>query len=466
VVGLVIGLVVAVVGVAVALALAGAGHSPGKNAASSVRNALGLGGSYRLYGRAVAVSADPGQTDVYVDAPPLGKSVVVLRRVDPVHGRVVWSTPDLGAFDNTQTIVAGPTAAYAVTGTTVTAFDGATGRRLWEASLSYALASPCAGGCAAFVGGHLVTLSKDGTVQSFDGATGRQAWSNRMHSTPRFLEPAGGLVAVDDTAGGPSDHVLVLFDPATGASRTIAPVCAKDPATPFSPARPESEDDWFLSPDGTGLTVLMATIDGCAMHYTLGDGKVTWQDPPAQHNKQLPSSWTGSSAAAGPSAAVWTTDEGQGQTVYAVDLASGAVRKLLHDDRNRFKVAGIVDGVVALEAAPSFDSAKPQTWGVDLATGKPLWQLAYQGGSGSDDQNVSVTATAVLVAVCHSDAKQCAFKALDPKAGTVNGTSTVGAGLIPRIDALTRAPQSVLVVADGHLVVLDPTSAAVKGHFS
>ena len=390
---------------------------------------------------------------------------MVLRRVDPVHGRVVWSTPDLGNFDDTQQIVAGPTAAYAVAGTTVTAFDAATGHQLWQASLSFAPASPCAGGCAAFVGGHLVTLSRDGTVQSFDGATGKQAWGNRMKSTPRFLAAAGALVAVDDTPERASDHVLVLFNPANGAARTIAPVCAKDPATPFGPARPESEDDWFLSPDGTGLTVLMATIDGCAMHYTLGDGKVTWQDPPGAARQ----------AAALELDRVVRRRRSHRRRLDDRRGAGGDRLRRRHRHRRHPQAAprrpqpvqgGRHSGCRGVGGGAQLRQQQAADLGVDLATGRTLWQLAYRGGSSSDDQNVSVTATAVRAAVCHSDAKQCAFKALDPRAGTVNGTSTVAAGFSPRIDALSQTPQSVLVVADGHLVVLDPRSAAIKAHFS
>jgi outer membrane protein assembly factor BamB len=430
-------------------------------AASAARKAMHVFGTYTL---TTAVVPVPGGDGFYAVAPAEGSSTNVLRRVDPIRHKVVWSSSNLDGTDGGDpVVVAGTSQAFVIFGSTVLALDGGTGRQLWQASLSNGLASPCDSDCAVLAGGRLVTLSKDGTVQAFDITTGAQTWSKRLNSTPRWLEAAGPAVLVDDTSGTGPNLVVLDINAQTGATRTITPSCAPS-SDPIGPAAPTEENELFVSPDGTTLTALIADIDGCAVRYNLSNGALVWRTPPEQDSARIPASLTGQSTFLDAHNLVWTNDENGGAEVFALNTANGAIRQLLNDKQDRIQIVGVVGTTLVIQATPQYDPEKPTTVGVDLGTGAVKWRQASRVVTPSDNQGETVTAQAPMIVSCNRDASTCKFEAIDPQTGTVTGSSTVTADPAEQEQVqVVDTSTSLLVTAGwGHVVGIDPGTAAVQ----
>jgi outer membrane protein assembly factor BamB len=421
----------------------------------------GLGGGYTLTTPAVPA---PGGDGFFVIAPTRGSGTNVLRRVDPINHRVLWSSTNLNnTSGESADIVAGTNQVFAIFGTTVLALDPNTGRQLWQASLSNGLATPCDSGCAVLVGSRLVALSKDGVVQAFDAATGAQTWSKRLNSTPRWLEAAGSSVLVDDISGAGPALVVLDIDAQTGTARTIAPSCAPS-ADPIGPARPTEESELFVSPDGAALTVLIADSSGCVVQYGVSNGSQMWQTPPDQNTARIPFSLTGQSALVDAQNLVWTNDENGGMQVFALNRATGAIRQLVDDKRNNLQLVGIVGTTLVIKATPRFDPQKPATVGVDLATGVQRWQAASRVTVSGDNQGALVTSRSPIIVSCNSNANTCKFEAIDSQTGTVVGSSTVTADPAEQQEVhLVNTPDTLLVTAGwNHVVGVDPATAAIR----
>jgi outer membrane protein assembly factor BamB len=425
-------------------------------------NSSGGGSGYSTAG-AIAVPVGPSAADFYVVAPKVSAvESEVVRRVDPTTDKVVWSSGVLDQSDSgVPIVVAGPSQALAIFGTTVVALDAATGHQLWQASLSNGLATPCDSQCAVVVGQRLVALTMDGTVQAFDVASGAQSWSMRLDSTPRWLEPAGTNVLVDETAasGGPNLSVLVI-DAASGAARTLTPTCPPGPDIPLT-AGATDEGGFFVSPDGTALTVLVTTSGGCALRYNLADGALLWRTATDEENTQIPFTLTGETTAQSQSTLVWTNSG----TLFALDTSSGAIRSVLTTtDNTSFTISGIVGSTLIAQSALEDDSDKPATVGIDLTSGKQLWQIATRVVKSGDTQAVELTGSNPVIVSCNSDADTCLFEAVDPLTGTIKGSSLLPSepGEVDEVQATVTAASLEVVVGWNHVVGFNPTTAAVE----
>jgi outer membrane protein assembly factor BamB len=417
------------------------------------------GGSYTV---TTPVVATPAGVGFYAIAPNQGSTTNVLRRVDPIQHRVLWSSPNLDQSDaGDPVIVAGANQVFVIFGTTLLAFDSGTGRQEWQASLSNGLASPCDSGCAVLAGSRLVGLSKDGVVQAFDTATGAQSWSKRLNSTPRWLEAAGSSVVVDDTSGTGPALAVVDIDAQTGATRTIAPSCAPtdDPA---GPAKPIEENELFVSPDGSALTALVAQSGGCVVRYRLSDGAQVWQTAPDPNNDRIPPTLTGESTFQDANNLMWTNDATGGRQVFAINTTTGAVRPLVTDKQDDLQLVGVSGTTLVLQATPRYDPQKPVTVGVDLSTGTERWREASRVVTPNDSQTEKVTARGPIIVSCNTQANACKFEAIDAQTGTIAGSSTVAADPADQQNVHIVDGSASLLVSAGweHVVGIDPATAA------
>ncbi len=434
---------------------------------SKSKSVARLSVNYRVLGPVVPASSDPGIADIYVVAPTVGAPTTpVLRRVNPVTRKVQWSAPPIRSTNTGKVplVIPAQTRVVVIADTTVLALDAASGRQLWQASLSNELASPCDGGCAFVTGTHLVSLAKDGTLQSFDLTSGSQSWSKRLNSTPRWLHPAGDLVAVTDVAATSGhDLDLLLVDPGTGAGRSISPGCAKSPFAGTAPARAHEEGAFFVDPDGKAVTVLVTTSGGCAVRYRLPDGAPVWSTASVPDGSPIPFTLTGQATAQGPGIVAWTNNVTASKDVYVIDQATGLVRRLFDAGASTVTLEGVANGALVMQIAPNFDSSKPLVVAVDLASGQVRWRLASRAVASGDKQKVYMIAANVLVVSCQDEAETCRFESVDPDTGTIKGSTTVKAGLIPTVESLTAGPGSALAnVNNERVVAIDASTAAVR----
>ena len=93
------------------------------------------------------------------------------------------------------------------------------GRELWRQKLAAQVFT------APFVaGGRVFVLAADRSVSAFDGQTGRKLWNQQRQSEALVLRQSGVVLAVGDTLVAGLGGRLAGFDPATGAIRWEAPI--------------------------------------------------------------------------------------------------------------------------------------------------------------------------------------------------------------------------------------------------
>jgi hypothetical protein len=428
----------------------------------------GGGGSYQVEGLVVPASSAATSRYAYVIAPDVSQlDNPVLRRVDLQTRQTVWSTAGLAnANDLRPLILADGSTAVVIDGTDVYGFSATSGKQLWHSSIGYARVdnAQCAfsSGCALLIGPDLVVLEQDGTLQTLLVKDGRQVWSHKFTDTPTYLADAGGMAAVV-SAVQPSTYGFFVFDPATGAERSIVPKCASDGQGDHATAG--STSPFEISPDGKTLTVLIDGTGGCVAGYRLSNGKLLWRTHPDTQNTEIPFDLSSQTVASGPGAVAWTNTTGAGNNVqiYAVDTQTGKIRPLINagSENNTNTLDGIVDGTLVLEQAPSYASEQPGIYGISIATGKQLWMVPYRPPTNIDwtNQKVVTTTQGLVFVSCKgtqgdSMNGSCRFEAANPKTGDIVGTLNVNSlGLLPTVDDIMTLPNEVIANADESLAI-------------
>lgn len=181
-----------------------------------------LGANVALVGVRQAWSSRVGQVPPGAAPAVFGNTVAVVSGdgtvlvLDAITGRDVWRTVldkplATGAGWNGQRV-----AVLTRDNEAVVLQDG---KVMWRAQLpAQAYTAPLV------AGGRVFTLLADRSVHAFDGATGRKLWEQRRPSEPLVLNQPGSLLAVGDTLViGVSGRLLGLH-PGSGAVRWEVPI--------------------------------------------------------------------------------------------------------------------------------------------------------------------------------------------------------------------------------------------------
>lgn len=165
----------------------------------------------------------------------------------------------------------GKTTAVVTQANEVVAFDA--GRELWRHKLpAQALTAP-------FVaGGRVFVLSSDRTVTALDGASGRRLWSQQRFGEALVLRQPGVMLAVGDTLVVGLSGRLVGFDPLTGAARWDAPV-----ATPRGTNDVERLVDLVGRVSRVGDSVCVRAFQAGVGCIDAARGTVAWTKPSVGH---------------------------------------------------------------------------------------------------------------------------------------------------------------------------------------
>ncbi|WBY04073.1 outer membrane protein assembly factor BamB [Ramlibacter tataouinensis] len=136
--------------------------------------------------------------------------------LDASSGRDIWRA-SVGAPIAAGVGSDGSTAAVVTTGNELVALSG--GRVLWREKLpAQAYTAPLVAGKRVFV------LAADRSVSAFDGATGRRLWSQSRPGEPLVLRQSGVLLAVGDTLVAGQGGRLAGLNPSNGSVRWEAPI--------------------------------------------------------------------------------------------------------------------------------------------------------------------------------------------------------------------------------------------------
>jgi outer membrane assembly lipoprotein YfgL len=150
------------------------------------------------------------------NAVALGASDGTVAVLDAASGREQWRAGAGGplaagvGFDGT-------TAAVVTRGNDLVALAG--GKELWRQRLgALSTTPPLVAGARVFV------LGGDRSVSAFDGATGRRLWSQQRPGEPLVLRQAGVILAVGDTLVVAQGGRLAGLNPLNGSVRWEAPI--------------------------------------------------------------------------------------------------------------------------------------------------------------------------------------------------------------------------------------------------
>lgn len=183
--------------------------------------------------------------------------------VDAATGRELWRA---SAGDGLAAGIGsdGTTAAVVTRGNEVVAFTG--GRAAWRQKLpALSFTPPLVAGARVFV------LAADRSVTAFDGATGQRLWSQSRAGDPLVLRQAGVLLAVGDTLVVGQGGRVAALNPANGQVRWEAPI-----ATPRGINDIERLVELVGAPSRVGNSVCVRAFQAAVGCVDAGRGAVTW----------------------------------------------------------------------------------------------------------------------------------------------------------------------------------------------
>jgi outer membrane assembly lipoprotein YfgL len=143
------------------------------------------------------------------------------------------------------------------------------GRVLWREKIG------AQGYTAPFVaGGRVFVLAADRSVSAFDGASGRKLWTQQRPGEPLVLRQSGVMLAVGDTLVVGQAGRLAGLNPANGSIRWEAPI-----ATPRGTNDIERLVDLVGQASRVGDTVCVRAFQASVGCVNAGRGTVLWTRP-------------------------------------------------------------------------------------------------------------------------------------------------------------------------------------------
>jgi outer membrane assembly lipoprotein YfgL len=176
-----------------------------------------LGANPELLGVRKAWSANIGEVSFPLRVVGVGSEVALassngtIAVLDARTGQDVWRT-SLGENLSAGVGFDGKRLAVATQANSLVVFDG--GKELWRSSLGTSVVT-----APLVAGGRIFVLGGDRTVSAFDGVTGRVLWQQQRSADALVLRQPGLLTAVGDTLVVGVGGRLVGVNPLTGALR-------------------------------------------------------------------------------------------------------------------------------------------------------------------------------------------------------------------------------------------------------
>ena len=286
----------------------------------------------------------------------------------------------------------------------------------WEAAL---VAEPNCDECLRLVKDHVVVAQKDGSIQGFDARSGQRSWSITQDEPPRRLPVVGDRLVLLQPAEK-NGKLISLVDPASGKeAQRIEPTCPNK-SFPDQDERPDLHSPMLFTADGKTMYTTFGFFSHCAQRWDLASGKLLWQTP---LDEDLPSTWGGDD---GPilseEAIVFAFEQGDEGALWALDTASGELRKLAAQKKYRYTPVAARDGVVIALTWPTWDTEKQSLLGLDAKTGEQRWEFKPQATDARITQvhghlDLRLTRKGLLVVQVLEDQRQLLIETLDLRTG-------------------------------------------------
>ena len=241
-------------------------------ASSSKPKPAELGPNPGLLGVRQVWSANIGDVAYPLDVQVAGGQIAMassdgtVRALDARSGRELWRAAAKGRV-SAGVGSDGKLVVVATQANEIVAFDG--GREVWRQRMaSQVLTAPLV------AGGRVFVLAGDRSVTALDGASGRRLWNQQRPGEALVLRQPGVILAVGDTLVVGSSGRLVGLNPANGSVRWDAPI-----AMPRGPNDVERLVDLVGRVSRVGDSVCVRAFQATVGCVDTARGTVAWTKP-------------------------------------------------------------------------------------------------------------------------------------------------------------------------------------------
>ena len=348
--------------------------------------------------------------------------------VSPISQTTRWQNEYFDKDTYSVVMTTGGNLVYTVDKTRLLALNRDSGQIVWQTSLSDEVSTSCHG-CLQVVGKQLVALTKDGTLQSFDAQTGRVARSKRLSSTPDRLSVIRDQLLVIDRDNG--DAFVSILDPATGKEvQHLTPQCTADPES--LPDTLETDAAIVIDSDQS-LYLMYGTFTACVQRWDVTSGKLTWQTGLKDASFIIADDIY-------PLVSDDSVFVSGRNALYAVSKKDGKPRELINNADYDFVPLAIHANTLIVRAKRTRGSTRYELWGVDIPSGKQLWQHPFAATEPLDEPDrmaglidntdsgftAHLTPTGLVIVAAKGEPHQLVLETLDPESGTSAGEKTIG----------------------------------------
>lgn len=298
----------------------------------------------------------------------------ILQRLDAFATKPRWSSEPLSRDASQGLQVIGSEHVFVTDDDTLIALRLDDGTEAWRTPLVSPPDNNCKD-CLQQVGDRVVVLQKDGSLQGFNVANGQRTWSIKLAETPRQMPLADGKLVVVNEIDRENGEVL-LIDPATGKETLqFAPECDLD--HPFGPEAITKNASMMV--DGQDLYLFYGFFQKCVQRWDLSTGSMMWQQP---MDMNLPSGlmYEDVRLVVGDQL-VFATDASINNQVIAINTKTGDIKTLLDGDGYGYRIVAAHNNTLILGKWPDWDTRRHSLIGVDIRSGKELWELESQAKS-------------------------------------------------------------------------------------
>ena len=326
-----------------------------------------------------AVLLDDSQTgaaDILSQFYNVNSELRLVGRVDSKNSRLAWQSDPLPKDAYIDALLANDDLVFYASEDQLIAIKQADGSPAWRVQmpdkLNYGEES------MVLIGERLLVLTLDRSISAYNAATGERVWKRVLSGYEQTIRMMGNRVVVVDYPEGSTNFSLFVINTTDGSlMHEISPVCQQGESM---------EDD--INPDSGitydaeigKLTLIYGSFNGCIQRFDLQSGLLDWQ---YFQNEAFSYSMQGYNPLI-TQTTLFFADE---HRLYAVDKQTGSVRTLLEDPDYELVPLMLSDENLLVRVRRTRGSERFELWGLNKDTGARLWEIVLEKSSPIDPPN-------------------------------------------------------------------------------
>ena len=250
-----------------------------------------------------------------------------------------------------------------------------------------------------------------------------------MSSTPDRLNVIRDQLMIIDRDNG--DAFVSIIDPATGKEvQHLAPKCTADPES--IPDTLETDAAVVMDSDQS-LYLMYGTFTACVQRWDVTGGKLAWQTGLKDASFTIADDIY-------PLVSDDSIFVNGRNAVYAVSKKDGKSRALINNADYEFVPLAIHTNTLIVRAKRTRGSTRYELWGVDIPSGKSLWQHPFTATEPLDEPDrmaglidrtdsgftTHLTSAGLVIVTAKGEPHQLVLETLNPETGASTGEKTIG----------------------------------------